>query len=327
MAVSPDGVSVPSAPVWENQPRAPLWELIKGVFWGEAIGAIGLAGLSLLLAAAHLLSFEGTGYSLYWPWHVHEISTLLGDLGWAALVVTAIAKLVCFNVQDRTDSRLSLMWTWIAVAVGGYVALALPVSAGTRLALAVVGPACVLRVAGFERSGAARPWPRRLDLPRYGAGILAIAFVLAAGFSVLHPFRLTGSGGSETTINGSHVLTMELRPNKQVESDVGFDLGGLPTRVTDVKPLGAAADVLTGPFVLTRDDDTAVDWRAGMPVNVPYGHQLWVRFKFSLLDCPAQPATALTGLRLKYRALGFIDETQTVKLKRPVAIRCVQRHS
>lgn len=148
----PDGVTLSASPTWEERPRAPLWELIKGVFWGEVLGSLVATGVLVLLWLPHLTTFHGRGDKLFWPWPVDGAWTLVGDLSWAIVVVALLAWAVQLNAGDRTDPRLSFMWTWIAVAAAGYTGMAVRVSGPVQALIAVLGGGVLLRVLGFKRS-------------------------------------------------------------------------------------------------------------------------------------------------------------------------------
>lgn len=306
--------------------RPAYWAVVRGTFWGQFFAVLLLMAASFALTVLGLVGTTTKDLAFFWPWVIDGPWSLVASLGWAALVVAPIAWFVRFGVGDRTDDRLAYGWAFVAVAVGGYGALAAvdPGQGGALVILAVVATAGLVRGLAFERAGAVRRWPlapvsRRVLL----VALTSIALVAVLPYAVLHPFHAGNAGGDNATSSSwrDGAPTYSVKPGKQIEVFAQLELGRLPVDVERVTAAG-----VTGPLVVSAIDANRRETAYGaiprtLPLTVPGRGELSLWLHLGLRGCPAAENASIDAVRVGYRTLG-IRLTQTVRLDAPITLRC-----
>ena len=296
--------------------------------WGQARRSVGPArpGYPVLLSATFAAQLEcglalwltdiglaivrmapgGSAVNPFLPWQIDGLWALAGAAGWAYLVSRLIARRLVNRIIGRDRTAPSTGWTAVAVAVGGYGALALGHSTAIRLLLAVTVTPLIVGALAYTPDGRPRPWTVPAGR-RTRVVVAASALLLAVAYSVPHPFSTPGSGGTYAT--GVNRLT----PGQTVEVDVGLSGHLLPTQLTAVTLDQAAVlrtATLSGAPAASRGDR--------LPAYLPAGGP-WLSLHIGL-SCPASPAT-ISHATLHYRVLG-IATSQRIALGERVRLAC-----
>ena len=288
-------------------PARPSYPVLLSATFGAQLEC-GLAlwltdnGLAILRVAP-----GGGGANPFLPWQIDGLWALAGAAGWAYLVSRLIARRLVKRIIGRDRTAPSTGWTAVAVAVGGYGALALGHSTGIRLLLAVTVTPLIVGAVAYTPDGRPRPWTVPAGR-RTRVAVAATALLLALAYSVPHPFSTPGSGGSYATgVN-------RLAPGQTVEVDVGLSGHLLPTQLTAVT-LDQAALVRTA---ATLSGAPAASLGHRLPAHLPTGGQ-WLSLHIRL-SCPASPAT-ISHATLHYRVLGMAT-SQHIALGERVRLAC-----
>jgi hypothetical protein len=240
------------------------------------------------------------------PWQINGLWALAGAAGWAYLLSRLIARRIVDRLIVRGVTAPGSGWTAVAVAVGGYGALAVGHTTGIRVLLAAVITPLIIAAVAYTPDGRPRPWPVPSGR-RTRVAVATAAVLVSLAYSVPHSFSAPGSGGSYAT------GVTRLTAGGTVEIDIGLSDHLLPTELTGVT-LDQAGVVRS--VILSGAPGTLPGGR--LPAQLAAGEQ-WLTMHVGI-SCPASPTT-ISHATLHYRVLG-ISTSQRIALGESVRLAC-----
>lgn len=268
--------------------------------------------------------------SLWLPWRIDGAWALAGAIGWGYLACRLTGGYVSRSLVRRGFEKPSAEWVVLAVAISGYVGLALGRNLGAQIFYAVAIGAVTLRTLAFGADGHARRWRRR-PKRRTEQALVAVALLLAVAYGVTHAFAVSGSGGTFGT------PPVQMRVGGAQTMDIGLSRMGLPVSIQSVLATGpgsAAVRIRSTVLNLDNPQELPDGWMlhhlspaqlrglptssTRLPFHVPADRSLWISLRVSLRSCGT---ATLDTLRLRYTVAG-ITTSATIPITTPLTLVC-----
>ena len=314
----------------EGHRRPSLLRLTAAVIAGECLAAVVLWVVAIVNAALAIAPIGGAQQWVWLPWRIDDAWALAGAVGWGYLVCALVAGLVSNAIARRGLQRPAAGWMLLAIAISGYGAMAVARTPGTRIFVAVLAGAAVIRLVAFNLDGSARSWRwpvgRRLRI-----AAMALALLTGLSYSGTHAFAADGDGGTYAAggiaahVGQSNVIA------------VGLSHMDMPVQIAAVRFTGpGAVHVSSSQLLLSADPGetlmparmrhypgarhwSGVAWSpTRLPYRIPAGQDTWISTRITLRSCDN---VTIDTLALRYSVLG-ISTGETIRLQTPLTLTC-----